>query len=160
MKFELKTLLSTNQLYRTILHYSYYLLNIRGRRRNGRYFAKVKDLIKSLRIGTRELRLDGRDPGVIVEFLIPSVTEDGLLEMSEGQSFMALPRLTSSFRLWKYRAISGSLARNGGRSMWYTEAAQYSLRIYGTSPTILEAIRKLRDFPTSGAGMKQTTARV
>ena len=70
--------------------------------------------------------------------------------MSEGQAFIALPKLLTGFAKdrvlhRKYEAVRGSAdSSEGGVSNW-PEAVQYLLRSYATSAAINEAVSSLRD---------------
>lgn len=92
-----------------------------------------------------DLRFDGKDSMLIFDFLHRFAVEGDTLEMSDGQTFNALPHLLSGLCLEQYRTICGSLtADEGGVGCW-AEDAQYLLRSYATSTAILEVILALRD---------------
>ena len=109
---------ATNPLYDQLLDYRYYRLRKTSQSRSSRDTGKAKEYVKRM---------------------------EYILCMSEGQAFIALPKLLTGFAKDQYDAVRGSAdSSEGGVSNW-PEAVQYLLHSHAISAAINEAVSSLRD---------------
>lgn len=141
----LKSLRSTNPLYKELLDYRFYRLDRTSHKRSSRQTGKVKGFVDRLRLSMKDILFSGDDAILIFEFLRRFVEEANTNNMNEAQAYLALPKLLSGFALDQYLAVKDtSSPRDGGVTNW-PEAVQYLLRAYATSNRIQEAILRMRD---------------
>ena len=138
----LKTLRPTNRDYTRLLDYRRYRLRKRNPLEPGE-IDKVKDRINQILTSCPELRFDGTDPILVLDFLATLASEADLVTMSEEQAFVALPRFLRGLAKDQFETVKGTSRREGGVHGW-PEAVQYLLRSYATNENIQGAVHALK----------------
>ena len=140
----LKSIRTGSSLHKSVLDYRYYRLTNRKIRRSAKETHKVKDHLKRLELTMNKRTFDGSDPVTVLTFLARMTRECNILEMTEGQAYIALPYFLSGMALQQFEAARNIVSsRQGGIGCW-SESVQYLIQTYATETAVSQSIMDLR----------------
>ena len=138
------TLTSTNPRYRRLMNYRYYRLNRTKQERSSYEVGKVNSRASKIETGIGD-KFSGSDPVRIFSALRDIVQEANNNKVTEGQLFLAVPRLLTGHAK-KHFESSRDGSRRGAESIAsWPETVNFLLTAYATPRAITSALDDLRE---------------
>ena len=140
----LRSIKPANRVFDKLMSYRSYRLKKTSDTRSACDTTEVRVHLKNMDLTMSKHKFDGNDPIRVFDFLTRFVNESDMLNMSEAQSFIALPMFLEEPAETHFRTTLSGMSRRGGVTCW-PEAVQYMLRTYATPTAMREALETLRD---------------
>ena len=140
----LTVLTSTNPRYRKLMNYRYYRLNRTKQERSSREVGKVTSKASKMEtaIGSK---FSGSDPVRIFSALRDIVQEANNNDLTEGQLFLAVPRLLTGNAKTHFESSRDGSRRGAESIASWPETVNFLLTAYATPRAISDAIKDLRE---------------